>query len=472
MIDLADIIIDGNYQQLKHAVEMGMDVNEIDKYGYTPLIETAIMRKTTMAKLLLSHGAIIDEMDMAGRTALHWAVDTNNLRLATLLLEAGADPNSYGFSGEPVLVNPILRKQNRLKQLLYEFGGNLNFAQDFISHKLLAHRFALKGNGEIITHKNQAIQINYEGFFPEFTLELIADSLSRFKHNYGGRHLRAFFKSLDYVIDALRIASSLTHYKHFTYDIDRQMPQLAPLFKTEPLIIPIGYEGHAVAFIKLGDYFAKCDRGEAGKRFGTVTIYKIGNPRAFNKKFLKFIMYERQKKFFIEEGVNDLLSLEKFASLPLSLQVAGNCSWANVEAVIPTLLFMLWLYHDQKPSEKEINHYADAAMFFFEEWQEWDQDRALDNILHSYESANKARRFTKVSILCAILFQHLDYTNAKDLRRAEKIIPYIIQPEHEFFLRTYIKLYHKRYHTDKGKKLMHLLELAGARFEDDNDLLN
>ena len=112
MSRLSDIIIYGTPAQLNSALNHEVDVNALDPYGYTPLIEAAIMDDTEKAKLLLSYGADVKQPDITGGTALHWAVENHNLELCQLLLAQGADPNAYTTASESCLAKPLLRRQS------------------------------------------------------------------------------------------------------------------------------------------------------------------------------------------------------------------------------------------------------------------------------------------------------------------------------------------------------------------------
>lgn len=152
-------------------------LNQIDEYGYTPLIQTAIVNSVPKAKLILEAGADVDFSDLSGRTALHWAADNNNAELVKLLLEHRANPNAFTRAGQPVLAISVLRNQDAIKKLLYQYGADLNFAQDFINAKLLGHRFELEGRADIVNNIGTFIEVEFEGFYLEFSLEIVAESL-------------------------------------------------------------------------------------------------------------------------------------------------------------------------------------------------------------------------------------------------------------------------------------------------------
>ena len=73
----------------------------------------------------------------------------------------------------------------------------VEFAKDFINAKLLAHRYELQGHVDIVDKTKTLIEIDFEGFYLEFTVEAVHDSLQDFRNNFGARHLRKYFKDLD-----------------------------------------------------------------------------------------------------------------------------------------------------------------------------------------------------------------------------------------------------------------------------------
>lgn len=456
---LADEIIYGTRESVAPLINGGADVNEVDEYGYTPLIEAAIVNNVSIAELLIQHGARVNDTDATGRTALHWTVDNNNIEFSKLLLEHGADPNAYTSGSQPILVKPILRDQPELKKLLYQYRADIKFAQDFISAKLLGHRYELTGQVDIATNKGQFIELDFEGFYLEFTMGIIENSLRRYKSNFGARHLRHYFGYIERISKALNVASRLIKYQQYTYKISEHDDEINSLLDNELMIIPVAHRGHAITFIKYGNLFAKCDRGENSRVEGSsVIVYDVGNIRNINTVFMKELIYERQTKEFIQYGYKQFLGLKPLLSLPVPSQMTGNCSWANVEACIPTILFLLLIMHRNKAEHRDLNSYINEALGFYSEWLEWDRDRALDDCIKTFYPASKARRASKAAILAAILFQKLHYTDPKDIARAEKILPILLMKEYRYILDAYIKVYTQKFNTPSGNNLLKLIE--------------
>src|SRR5579872_734380 len=186
---LADSIIEENIEAVYSFLQYGVSLNQLDEYGYTPLIEAAIADNISIAKLLLEHGADANFQDANGSTALHWAAENNNLSLCELLLQHHANPNAYNVLGQPVLAMPLLRNQHDLKKLFLQYGADLEFAQDFANAKLLGHLFELVGSISIVDPQLNFVEVDLEGFYLEVTLNIIADSLAQFKNHFAARSM-------------------------------------------------------------------------------------------------------------------------------------------------------------------------------------------------------------------------------------------------------------------------------------------
>src|SRR3989338_4883655 len=119
---IANDIISHRMPEFEAYLREGDSLDDIDEYGFTPLIECAITRQVKIAEQLINHKVDVNKPDVTGRTPLHWAVDNNDLEMARLLLTHGADANAYTRNGLAVLVYPVLRGQDALKHLLYQFG--------------------------------------------------------------------------------------------------------------------------------------------------------------------------------------------------------------------------------------------------------------------------------------------------------------------------------------------------------------
>jgi hypothetical protein len=438
-MSISKTIIFGTNKELISALRKIKKIDELDEYGYTPLIQAAIVNSVTKAKLLLAAGANVDFPDLTGRTALFWAADNDNYDLCRLLLQNKANPNAHTNGGQPILALPILKNQQNVKKLLVATGGKINFAQDFINAKLIGHGFELEGRIDIVNTNNTFIEVEFEGFFLRFTLETISSTLIDFRNNFAGQKLRKYFAKLDMLIRAFEVAIELIRYQNYLINVKQYVNKINKLLSYEPLIIPIAFGGHAVTFIKLWDWLIRCDRGIFGKKTGTVIFYQMRNPTRLTKSFCRELLYKRQYPEFINTGLNDYLGLEIKWKLPIAPQKSGNCAWANVEALIPAMMFLLLL--EEKGGEVKICE-QEALEFYFE-WREWNKVRQLDFCIQSFYDADPAQKAAKAALLGAILFQGCDYSNPLDQEKANKILKILLLPEYNYVLKSYIKVFKK-----------------------------
>ncbi len=462
MQSLADAILEEQIDSIKTLLEHGTPANQIDEYGFTPLIEAAIADNHEIAKLLIQYGADTNQQDMLGSTALHWAAENNNLKLCQLLLENRANPNAYNFSGQPVLVMPLLRQQNELKKLLIKFGADLVFAQDYINTKTLGHMFELVGTANIIDPKNNFVEVDFEGFFLEVSLGLIADSLAQFTNHFAARKLRRYVPAMHIIIEAIARAGQLIKYQQYRVNIKKYQKQIQALIQQEPLVIPVGYEGHAITFIKLGNILVQCDRREDSRLFDNIVVYHVNRANLLDAEFIQKLIYEKQADEFINQHLQIILEMQPITELKISAQVSGNCSWANVEACIPTIFFLL--FSQFQDFNDNITRYKNLSLNLFSQWREWNKDRSLYFCIENFKQAGKVRKACKAEILAAILFQSCGQGTPLDNERAEAILTALSIPEYEHILQNYVKSYCYEDVSEEGQNFLKLLRNFGFKF--------
>lgn len=460
MSSLAKTIIYGTVADVENAIGNSEPLDVYDEYGFTPIVEAAIMNKVDVAQLLLKKGASVDFSDLLDRTALFWACDNNNLALCKLLLENRANPNSYSVSKQSPLVYPLLRRQLELKNLLYAFGANLDFAQDFINTKLIGHRFALIGQNYVVNPSGDFVMVDFEGFIFEFTSSLIQDSLHRFSTNYSAKHLQHLKKPVKRIIESLKIAAELLKYQQYSTELDNYKDRISELLDHDLLVIPIVYKGHAITGVKYQNIFIKCDRGEYGRKNHCISVYKIKKPGNFSKRLIMGLLYKRKSEHDVHYGLTDFCGFELMHIIPIEPQISGNCSWANVEALIPALLFLILLEKNGAFSKENLNTITESSLNFFYQWLEWDQDRAINECIQSFNAAEPKRKITKVQLLAQIFVNRLLYNVPSHVIRAEKILPILRTKEFDYVINAYIKELTRDKTNLLGKNLTHLLDIA------------
>lgn len=461
MQTLADAIIEENVNQVLDYVRFGTDLNTLDEYGFTPLIEAAIADNEELVKILVNYGADVRLQDATGGTALHWASENNNISIATFLLEKGADANAYTFAGQPVLVMPLLRQQNDLKKLLIDHRANLEFAQDYINAKLLGHMFELVGTADIIDTKNGFVELDFEGFYLEFSLAIIGDSLNQFKNHFAARELRRYTQFTDVIVDSIYRAARLIKFQHFRVDFKKHMNEIEQLIYQEPLVIPVGYEGHAITFIKMGPILVKCDRREDSRLYDNVVFYQMGRPEKMTKKFICDLIYEKQSGDFINTELHHVLDLQPVNQIKVTAQISGNCSWANVEACIPAIFFLL--FSQQDDFEKHTSRYKNIALNYFQQWREWNKTRALNFCIQSFKTSDLLRKACKAELLAAILFQACREVDAVTEERIESILEVLNTPNYHYVLQNYVKTYCYEDMGEEGVRFLQMLKNHGYK---------
>ena len=141
-------------------------------------------------------------------------------------------------------------------------------------------------------------------------------------------------------------------------------------------------------------------------------------------------------------------------TMPISPQIAGNCSWANVQAVVPVAYA---LQHLTTADE----FLPDDAMHVYDAWVEWDKDRALDECVQRFYLASVVRKASFASMLAAVLFQSCDASKKHHIERAEKILAILTLPDYYYILKSYLDEYCVKRLTRKGNNLLKLLDDCG-----------
>ena len=454
-MSIASDIIQRKEPNYDRHLREGFTLDDMDEYGFTPLIESVITRQPLVAKELLMRGVDVNKPDVLGRTALHWAVDQGEVALARFLLNNGANPNAYDRNGLSVLVYPVLRGQNEIKHMLYQFGAKLDFALDFIGGKLIGHRFELLGDADIVNDKGEFIELSYEGFILEFTVAVVKDSLRRFTSSYSTRHLRDEFPLVQSILDGFIVADELLQFQHQVVLTEEHWSRIAQLIQAPVLILPAASRGHALCFVRCGTWWAKIDRGENSLKEGTVNIYRMTKPQALTVNFVHAFLYKKQPRAYFQQKINDVLGLVPMHRLPVSPQIAGNCSWANVQAVIPTAYVLQQL-------QAQMSFSAEDAMHLFQTWVDWDQDRALDECVQRFYLANAVRRASLAGMLGAVLFHACDAENTSHFARAEKILAILTLSEYKYILQSYLTHYCVKRLTRRGNNFLKLLDDCGV----------
>ncbi len=459
-MSLSKEILEGTYEGVARLLQQGAPVNIIDEYGFTPLIHATVTNRTDIVQLLLKKNASVDLVDFTGTNALQWAIDNNNLELTKLLLDYGANPNTYSSNGQPALFYPILRKNQEMIKLLVNKGGKIEFAKDFIQAKLIGHRFELQGESDIVTSEGLFISIDLEGFYLEFTLGLIKESLERFMQSYIAHRMDIHSKELKTIIKSFENASKLREFKHFSKNVEQNKKTIYSLMDMDLLLLPVSYKGHAINFIKHGGFLAKCDRG-VNKMTDPIVINTVDKPSILTDQFYTKLLYEKHSEKYMKQDIYQILGLKTFAKLPIKHQITGNCSWANTESSVPTMLYML--LYDKVKEKSKADALVNEIMTFYNAWLEWDKDRAIEDWLLDFDKISFQRQKSKAALLGGVLFQASNPNKPRDVERAKKILAILSRKEFQYIVRAYINTFIRGTQSAEGKSFQRIIELCGYK---------
>jgi ankyrin repeat protein len=118
------LILAGNTSLLKVFLSLGVDVNQADAYGQTPLhLAVVHSDKDSLIELSKSSNIKLNELNDAGFTPLHLAVNTDNFELVKLLIEAGADVlKKSPLTGDTVLHRAVMNEATNMEMIAYLIG--------------------------------------------------------------------------------------------------------------------------------------------------------------------------------------------------------------------------------------------------------------------------------------------------------------------------------------------------------------
>ncbi|MCF8462942.1 MAG: ankyrin repeat domain-containing protein [Rickettsiaceae bacterium] len=126
--ELLKAVRDGNEQMVKSLLDEGVDVNTIDEYGVTALMNAILFKNVGVVKVLLDNGADVNMSNNSAETALTYAIKDKNKEIVKLLLEFGADINKGKgdlYNGN-LLVNDKILGDKEMLEFLSAKGSNVN----------------------------------------------------------------------------------------------------------------------------------------------------------------------------------------------------------------------------------------------------------------------------------------------------------------------------------------------------------
>jgi len=186
-----DIVFEDGRSQLFHAVfrndidwiqqriALGLNVNQADASGVTPLMMTSYNESVDVAKLLIEKGADVNAIDSAGWTVLQTASWFGQWDIVKLLVEEGADVNVKCYKILPsekraAFFDTIKEQLPTILQSLDDYEALREFL-DPEQRKLAIHVLTLHSSMESISHLTTSQHAN------AFAAALISNDNERIK---------------------------------------------------------------------------------------------------------------------------------------------------------------------------------------------------------------------------------------------------------------------------------------------------
>ena len=119
----------GDLAEINELLAAGIDPNQEDRDGYTPLMEAASRDHEGAIIALIEAGADVNKKrEPAEDTALHMAQQSNLPNIVELLLEAGANPNVSDAYKHIPIIDASARGYTEIVKLLIKYGANINIS--------------------------------------------------------------------------------------------------------------------------------------------------------------------------------------------------------------------------------------------------------------------------------------------------------------------------------------------------------
>lgn len=105
-------------------IKDGVDPNEVDSYGYTPLINASTLGRLQAVKELVKNGADVNKCGPFGFSALHAAARNGHREVVTYLLRNGADINAQNQDNDTPMHLALRAQKIEIVYQLMSSGGN------------------------------------------------------------------------------------------------------------------------------------------------------------------------------------------------------------------------------------------------------------------------------------------------------------------------------------------------------------
>ncbi|CAF1605151.1 unnamed protein product [Rotaria magnacalcarata] len=116
----------GSLDGIKCWIREGTDIDATDAYGYTPLINAAMLGRADIVKVLIDAGADIQKPGQFGYTALHAAAQNGHLEVVQTLVKYGASVNCKNEDGDIPLILAVRGTHAEIIDYLLKSGSDIH----------------------------------------------------------------------------------------------------------------------------------------------------------------------------------------------------------------------------------------------------------------------------------------------------------------------------------------------------------
>lgn len=116
----------GDVKTAQQLIKSGADINEKDRYGYTPLLWAVYSNQLEAVKTFIQMGADIESQDVSGSTPLTLAASYNYSDIAELLVKNHANVNAKDINGQTPLCYAVMYGNESLMKILIDSGADVS----------------------------------------------------------------------------------------------------------------------------------------------------------------------------------------------------------------------------------------------------------------------------------------------------------------------------------------------------------
>jgi hypothetical protein len=116
----------GSVDGIKCWLREGADINAPDAYGYTPLMNAAMLGRLNIVKALIELGADVQKKGQFGYTALHAAAQGGHLEVVQALVKYGASVNCKNEDGDIPLILAVRGTHAEIIDYLLKAGSDIH----------------------------------------------------------------------------------------------------------------------------------------------------------------------------------------------------------------------------------------------------------------------------------------------------------------------------------------------------------